>query len=70
VVVGIGIELALIFGLRQDRGLSAGGVGIGLVAIEPVDGWILRLQGAEHVVEGAVLHHKHDDMLELLDSGF
>lgn len=70
VVVGVGVELALIFGLWEYGDLSASRIGVGLVAAEPVDGGILRFECAEHVVEGTVLHHQDDDMLELLDSGF
>jgi hypothetical protein len=30
---------------------------------------IQRLQSAEHVIEGAVLHHEDDDVLEVLNTG-
>ncbi len=70
VVVRVGIELALVFGLGLDGYLGSSSVGVSLVAGEAVDGGILRFEGAEHVVEGTVLHHENDDMLELLDSGF
>lgn len=66
VVIGIGIELALVFRQRLDRHLSAGGIGIGFVAGEAFDGCF---EGAEHVVERAVLHHENDNVLELPDSG-
>lgn len=70
VMIGIGIELALIFGERKDWDLGSGGVGIGLITGEAVDGGVLGLEPAEHVVEGAILHHENDDMLEVFDSGF
>ncbi len=70
VMVGVGIELALVFSFGKDVDLGSGGVGIGLVAGEAVDGGILGFESAEHVVEGAVLHHENDDMLEVFDSGF
>lgn len=70
VMIGIGIELALVFSLGKDVDLGPGGVGIGLVAGEAIDGGILCFEPAEHVVEGTILHHKNDDMLEFFDSGF
>lgn len=69
VVVGVGVELALVLGERLDFDGSAGGVGVGLGAGEAVDVGKFFLERAEHVVEGAVLHHEHDDMLEVLNSG-
>lgn len=69
-MVGIGVELALIFGLRQNGDLGSGGIGIGFVAGETVNGGMLGFECSEHVIEGAVLHHENDDMFELLDPGF
>ena len=42
----------------------------GLVSlpVQSVDGGIEVLEAAQHVVEGAVFHHEHDDVLKLLDS--
>ena len=68
VVVGIGVELALVFGRGRDGYGDAGGIGIGFGAVKSVDGGVEALEAAKHVVEGAVLHHEHDDMLKLLKS--
>ena len=69
VVIGIGVELALVFGERLDGDLGAGGVGVGLVAGEAVDVRVCGHERAQHVIEGAVLHHQDDYMLETLNPG-
>ena len=70
VVIGVGVELALVFGERLDGCGSVGRVGVGLVAGKTVDVGVDRVERSEHVVERAVLHHEDDDVLELLDTGF
>jgi hypothetical protein len=68
-MVWIGVELALVLGERLDLDQGAGGVGIGLVASEAVDVRVSGFECAEHVVEGSVLHHENNDVLEALNSG-
>jgi hypothetical protein len=56
--VRVGVE-------RTDGDPVAVGVEVVLIALEAVDvGHAVEAQVAEHVVEGAVLHHHHDDVLD------
>ena len=65
-MVGIGIELALELGERLGGRRGARRVGIGLRPVEAVDARVGRLQRTEHVIEGAVLHHQHDDVFQFV----
>ncbi len=67
-MVGVGIELALVLGQGLDRGSTTGGVGIRFRSGEAIDVGVVGVERSEHVVEGAVLHHQHDDVFQLLDS--
>jgi len=67
-MVGIGVKLALVRGKWLDRDVCAGRVGIGLRAGKAVDVGICGFERPEHVIEGAVLHHQDDDVLETLNS--
>ena len=69
VMVRVRIELALVLGEWLNLDLSASVVRVGLGAGEAVDVGILRLEAAEHVVEGAVLHHEDHDVLKVLNAG-
>ena len=68
-MVGIGIELPLILGKRLRRRNGAGAVRIELRPVDAVDPGVGRLQGTEHVIEGAVLHHQDDDVFQLVEAG-
>ena len=66
-VIWVRVQLALEFCVRTDRYRVFVRVGIRLVPGEPIDARIFLLpvlhdqaQSAEHVVEGAVLHHQND----------
>ena len=62
-VVGVRIELALKLGKRLHEDLVALRVGVRLRPVHSVDLRVYRLQRSQHVVEGAVLHHEHDNVL-------
>src|SRR5579884_1247872 len=65
-VIGIGVELALKLRLRLDPDGLVGGVEVGLLAGKSVD---VRVHGPErpkHVIEGPVLHHKNDNVPEIV----
>jgi hypothetical protein len=66
VVVRVGIKLALKLreGLNFDR--IASSIRIAFIAGQTVNTRILRLQSAQHVVEGAVFHHEDDNVLEII----
>jgi hypothetical protein len=75
--IGVEIDCVASVGADADRSSAVGG-GIGLVSVEAVDGRGTGLEVAQHVVEGSVFHHQHDDALkgvgneaslELSDSG-
>jgi len=66
VVVGVGIELTLILGGGGNRDGHAGGVRIGFLPGEPVDFGASGVERSQHVVKGTVLHHQHDNVLQIL----
>jgi hypothetical protein len=68
VVVRIGRELALILGFRLHLHDLSRRIGIGFGAAKAVDGVVLLKEPAEHVVERAVLHHQHDEVLEIVEA--
>ena len=67
-VVGVGVELALIIRLGRDLDPLSLGILVALVPRQTIDGGVLLLQRPEHVVERAVFHHQDHDMLELIQS--
>jgi hypothetical protein len=67
-VIGIRVELSLKFSERLGWGRVAGRVGIGLRPVEAVDAGVSRFQRPEHVIEGAVLHHQHDEVFQFVES--
>ena len=67
-VVRVGIKLALIRRRRRHRHRDARRVRVSLMTRQPVDGWIGGTERPQHVIERAVLHHQHNDVLKVLDS--
>ena len=65
-VIGIRVELTLEFSERLGQGGLAGRVGIELRPVEAIDAGVRRFQRTEHVIEGAVLHHQHDDVFQFV----
>ena len=66
VVIGVMIQLALKFRIRLHGNHGAVHVGIGFIARQAIDFRIFLHQAAQHVVEGAVLHHEDDDVFEVI----
>jgi hypothetical protein len=44
-------------------------VWIGLIADKNFDSGVRRAESPQHMVEGTVLHHEDDDVLEIIQSG-
>jgi hypothetical protein len=63
-MVGVWIELALKLGKWLHIDWVPLGVRVPLRAIHSVNLRIHRLQRPQHVVEGTVLHHEHNDVLQ------
>src|SRR5512133_1767780 len=63
VVIGIGIELSLKFRQGLNRSWVSTGIRIAFGSGQSIDTPVLLLEGTEHVVERAVLHHEYDDVL-------
>ena len=71
VVVRVGVELPLIRCARLGRCALSCGVEVEeVLAREPVDPCVLGIEPTEHVVEGPVLEHEHDDVFELVQTGW
>ena len=68
VVTGIGIELALVLRAILNRDDGARGVRVAFVPGQSVDARIRGLERPEHVVERAILHHQHDEVLEVVQA--
>jgi hypothetical protein len=68
VMIGIGLQLRLKLSQRLRFDRIAFGVGIGVRAsiVNSADTW----QRSQHVVEGTVFHHQHDDVLQIIESGW
>ncbi len=65
-MIRIGIELPLKISLRLHPGRFICLIQIAFIAREAIDSWIELLQPSQHVIEGAVLHHDYDNMLEFI----
>ena len=69
-MVRIRIKLALKLGQRLFYDGVPVHVRVAEVIRNPVDPIVLRRQRAQHVVKRAVLHHQHDNVLEVIQSGW
>src|SRR4029077_13555930 len=67
-MVGIGIELTLKLCMGQRPDGRARCVRIAELVADAVDPRVNGLQGSQHVVEGTVLHHQNDDVLQIVES--
>ena len=67
-MVWVVVELVLIVGERLDLNHSAGGIRIRFIASQTINARIFRLQRTQHVIKGAVLHHQHNDVLQVVQS--
>ena len=67
-MVGVRIELALKLGERLHEDLVSLRVGVGLRSVHAINLRVHRLQRSQHVVERAVLHHEHDNVLQSVEA--
>ncbi len=63
-VVGVRIELALKLGKRLHEDLVSLCVGVELRAVHSINLRVHSLQRSQHVIERAVLHHEHNNVLQ------
>jgi hypothetical protein len=59
-------QLPLTLGIRLYLHRVAAYVWVGRVPCQAIDLGVLFHQLAQHVIKGAVLHHQHDDVLEVI----
>jgi hypothetical protein len=67
-MVRIGIKLSLELSEWLRRNHRIVDIGVSLRAVQAVYALVDRHERAEHVIERAVFHHKHDDVFQIVQA--
>jgi hypothetical protein len=67
-MIGVGIQLALERGLGLHFDRLVCGVRVSFSASEPVDPLVFGMERPQHMIEGAILHHEHHNVFQVIQS--